>query len=277
VILSLHKHFTLTINTIVLLCVALTCSKEELYTYRHYLEDKENLSNVNILLQEDRIERALTLLDKNQCKGVMCLEEQLLRWKIEQNTISDNQNIDYLLNASSLGFVVPEGLLIELDDNDKIEILKEKRKFNSKLDSNLIEWLNEATAIDQKIRGLWKAAKKSEDSIALNRIVEEVRTIDTSNLSGLKKYVEKNGWPGVTTIGRVGGMLNLPPSLLVKHYNKSFNDFILNEVIKSAEKGEEDWSTAEEIQRNILIRFKEANGFRGVNLTGFPNRMTDYC
>lgn len=86
--------------------------------------------------------------------------------------------------------------------------------------------------------------------------------------------MKKNGWPGVNTIGRVGGMYNLPPSLLVKHYNKPLNNFFLNEIIKAAEKGEEDWSVAEEVQENIIIRFKNLDGFRSINLSEFP-KVTD--
>lgn len=256
------------------LCLGAACNKEYIYTYHQYIDDKVNLSIVNALLESNNYESALTLLDDNQCKEVSCLEEELIKWKTISKTEERDQAFGHLLSAISYGFVFPENIFVELSDAEQVQVREAMRSFNYKLDSELVEWLNEATAADQSAREKWATARKSSDSVALKKAIEEVRVVDARNNSKLKRYVRKNGWPGIKTIGRVGGVLNLPPSLLVKHYDKSFNEFFLNAIIKAAEEGEEDWSVAEEVQRNIIIRFKNLDGFRSLNLSDFPN-MTD--
>jgi hypothetical protein len=264
----------ISIGIVILLCIGATCNEGKVYTYRHYLSDKENILSVNTLMENNSYESALTLLNDNQCKRFSCIEEQLVRWRLISKTKDSDKALEYLLNAISCGLVFTESIFNEQDRARQNQIEEATKNFNSKLDIEFVEWLNEAVAADQSIRELWRAARKSSDTVALNKIIEEVKATDTRNSSGLQQYVKKNGWPGVNTIGRVGGMYNLPPSLLVKHYNKPLNNFFLNEIIKAAEKGEEDWSVAEEVQENIIIRFKNLDGFRSINLSEFP-KVTD--
>jgi tetratricopeptide (TPR) repeat protein len=246
---------------VLLMMPGLFCRAQVQYTYRDFLEARKFYDSGNALLEHHHYKKALVLFQKAMEDPDQKLSAHNGAAICYMKLGDEKKALEEIEEAFRHGY-----LLQYLLQDKPLESIRQKMEqrftilrpqYLATIDTVLRKEIERMVGKDQMIRYVLQL---QTDGQKRDSVKNEIKKIDSLNISRLKEIEQNHGWPGVRLIGNrqtypTAGDADV--SLLVIHASEAENHYFLDSALKKIKTREASWWDAYGIMKNLVFHFNE--------------------